>query len=217
MSTNQPILPIPEPDLRALLTAHRRDVSSSLYCHLVGEIVSFDPETQTASVKIAVNKQVVDYRRNPPAFIYLPYPVLTDCPVYFPSGGTNGHLTFPVAPGDPCLVMFHDRDLDNWFNGGANTPPNSDRQHDLSDGMVLVGVRNRAGVIADFYEDGAEVASGGGKLRIADKVALDGADSTLRTVLQKVKDALTALDAKTGPSAATQILAVQTELDKLLQ
>lgn len=216
MSADQPILPVAPPDLRALLNAQMRQTFASLNCHQVGEVVAFDPAAQTATVKLATNKQVVDYRRRPPQFVYVPYPLLTDCPVMFCGGGT-GRLTFPVAPGDQCLVLFNDRDLDNWFDGGANTPPNSDRQHDLSDGLVLVGFRNRAGALADFYEDGAELAFEGGRVRVADKLAFDGLDSTLRTVLQKVKDALTALNLKTGPSAATEIAAVQTELDKLLQ
>lgn len=208
---------IPDPDLRSLLNAHRREIFSSLNCHQLAEIVKFDPDAQTATVKIAMNKQVVDYTKNPPAYIYLPYPLLTDCPVFFAGGGDKGALTFPVVPGDSCLVLFNDRDIDNWFTGGANTPPNSSRQHDLSDGLVLVGFRNKAGAIQDFDQDNAKLSFQGGALKIADKVALDGDLSTLRDVLEKVVDALTALNAKTGPSAAAQIALVTTEIDKLLQ
>lgn len=212
----QPIQQIPDPDLRALLNAHRRETMALLNCHQVGEIVAFDQTLQTATVKIAMNKQVVDYTKTPAAFVYVPYPLLTDCPVYFPSGG-GARLTYPVAAGDPCVILFNDRDIDNWFTGGANTPPNSSRVHDLSDGLVLVGFRNKATALANFYADGAELAAAGGSLKIADKVALDGSASTLRAVLEKVVAMGTALDAKTGPSAAAQILAVTTEINKLLQ
>lgn len=214
---NQPIAQIPQPDLRSVLNAHRREIFAALNCHQVGVIVSFDQALQTATVKIAMNKQVVDYTQTPPAYVYKPYPLLTDCPVFFAGGGENGALTFPVAAGDPCVLIFNDRDLDNWFAGGANTPPNSSRQHDLSDGMVLVGFRNKVNAIADFDPDHARLSFKGGKLLIGDKVALDGDLSTLRDVLQKVVDALTALNAKTGPSAAAQIALVTTEIDKLLE
>ncbi len=214
--SNQPIQQVPDPDLRALLNAHKREISETLNCHQVGEIVSFNAALQTVSVKIAMNKQVVDYTKNPPAYVFVPYPVLTDCPVYF-AGGAAGHLTIPVTAGDPCLILFNDRDLDNWFAGGANTPPNSSRTHDLSDGLVLVGFRNKAAALASFYADGAELTGAGGRLRIADKVALDGALSSLKDVLNAVTTALTALDAKTGPSAAAAIAAAQLEIDNLMQ
>lgn len=213
---NQPINQVADPDLRSLLNAHRTELFSTLNCHQVGQIVSFNAALQTAVVKISINKQVVDYTKRPAAFIYLPYPLLTDCPVFIPSGGT-GYLTFPITAGDPCLVLFNDRDLDNWFAGGANTPANSTRMHDLSDGMVLVGVRNQVGALAAFNEDSAELAYAGGKLKIADKVALDGDETTLKLLFDKVITALTALNAKTGPSAATQIADVTTESGKLFQ
>lgn len=215
---NQPIAQIPDPDLRSVLNAHRREVFGSLNCHQVGQIVAFDPDLQTATVKIAMNKQVVDYTRNPPAYVYKPYPLLTDCPVFFQGGGDKGFLTFPVAVGDPCLILFNDRDLDNWFDGGANTPPNSARLHDLSDGLVLVGFRNKANKLASVDADHAQLSCKGGRLLIGDKAALDGADSNLRAVLQKVVDALSALNAvKTGGNAGTEIIAVTTEINKLLE
>lgn len=213
---NAPIQQIPDPDLGSLLNARSRDTSANLNCHQVGVIVSFDPDKQTASVKIAMNKQVVDYSKNPPAFNYLPYPVLTDCPVFMPAGGT-GRLTFPIQPGDPCIIIFNDRDLDNWFSGGASTPPNSSRIHDLSDGIVLVGIRNVALAYGDYNTASAELRYKDGALLLADKVALNGKDSDLKTMFAKVIAALTALDAKTGPSAATQIAAVTTESGKLFQ
>lgn len=215
--TMTPQTQIPDPDLRSLLNAHRREIFGSLNCHQLGEIVSFDPALQTATVKIATNKQVVDYKKNPPAYVYLPYPLLTDCPVYFAGGGPKGALTFPVAPGDQCLVLFNDRDIDNWFAGGANTPPNSSRQHDLSDGLVLVGFRNKAGALPSVDADHASLTYKGGALLVGDKLALSGDLSTLRAVLEKVVDALTALNAKTGPSAGTQIAAVTTEINNLLE
>lgn len=211
----QPIQQIADPDLRSLLNAHRQEILTNFNCHQVGVIVSFDPDAQTATVQLAVQKQVVDYTKDPAQFIYVPYPLLTDVPVFIPAGGP-GFLTFPVTAGDPCLVLFNDRDLDNWFVGGGG-PPNSARQHDLSDGMAIIGFRNKGNPIPDYDTDNAVLANAGGRLKIADKVALDGDESTLRTVLETVVDALTALNGKTGPSAATQITAVTTEIDKLLQ
>lgn len=216
MADNVPQTQVADPDLRALLNAHRREIFSSLNCHQVGEIVAFNSAKQTATVKIGMSKQVVDYTKNPPAYINKNYPLLTDCPIFIPSGGT-GYLTFPVAAGDPCLVLFNDRDLDNWFKGGPGSPPNGTRAHDLSDGLVLVGFRHEADAIVGYDTTSAVLAYAGGKLKIADKVALDGDETTLKNVLNAIITALTALNGKTGPSAATQIAAAQTEINDLMQ
>ena len=49
---------------------------------------------------------------------HMPLPLLLDCPVYFPSGG-NCTLTFPVQPGDECLVVFASRCIDAWWQSGG--------------------------------------------------------------------------------------------------
>ena len=123
------------PTLRSLLATFKQEVFEDLNCHAVGTITAFNATLQTASVQLSIPR-VVNGK-------VIPYPLLTDCPVFVPSGG-GAALTFPIAAGDPCLVLFNDRDLDNWFTTGNMTPPNSNRMHSLSDGLVLVGVRNKA-------------------------------------------------------------------------
>jgi len=136
--------------------------------------------------------------------------------VFILSGGT-GHLTFPIASGDPCLVLFNDRDLDLWWSTGNTAIPNSDRAHDLSDGLILVGFRNQTNPISPFNTTDAELAYKGGKLKVNDKLAMIGASSDLKTVMDKLYTALTVLNGKTGPSAFTQIVAFQIEYNNLLQ
>jgi hypothetical protein len=96
----------------------------------------------------------------------VPYPVLADCPVMFLGGGVSS-LRLPVAKGDPCLVLFNDRDLDNWFTSGNQVMPNSGRSHSLSDGLVIVGFRNKANVLKNFSPDNAELVLGDFKLSLA--------------------------------------------------
>jgi hypothetical protein len=84
---------------------------------------------QTQSAELQVTPTIVNY------------PVLVNCPVFFATGG-GFVVTMPVAVGDPCLLLFNDRDIDTWFSTGAIAPPNTSRAHDLSDGFALVGFRN---------------------------------------------------------------------------
>ena len=63
-------------------------------------------------------------------------------PVVFPGGGGFA-LTFPVAAGDECLVVFASRCIDAWWQSGGVGEPMEPRMHDLSDGFALIGVRSQ--------------------------------------------------------------------------
>lgn len=135
------------PDLSNLLDAFRDNLLLNLNCHAIARIVSFDAPSTTVTAKIVYCKQylMVDAGGN-----YSPqsvqYPILTRVPVIVMGGGT-GSLTFPISPGDECVILFNDRDLQNWANGGPDGKPvATKRKHSLSDGLALVGVPNtRAG------------------------------------------------------------------------
>lgn len=79
--------------------------------------------------------------------IVLQMPLLINVPVQFPGGG-GVTLTFPIKPGDECLVTFTARCLDAWWQLGAGTAPNpghvppDERMHNLSDGVAYVGIRS---------------------------------------------------------------------------
>lgn len=128
-------------DLRRTLLALKDEIFYSFNCIQIGEVVSFDTAKQTARVKLLIRRVVLGRPTD--------YPILADCPVFIYSGGV-GSIAMPVAPGDPCLVLFCDRDIDNWFVSGQVSGPNSPRAHDLSDGLVLVGFRPVTKAISDY-------------------------------------------------------------------
>lgn len=176
-----PIAPPTKPDLRALLDSSMQQTLARCNCHEVGSIVSFDAATQTASVQLQVLAVLPDGSQ-------VPYPVLTDCPIFVNSGG-GGIITFPIAAGDPCLVLFNDRDLDNWWATGNVVAPNSPRMHSLSDGLVLVGFRNKSNSISDYSTTQAEMRFAGAKVvvRSDNSAALLSSDGALIDVSDKVK------------------------------
>ena len=102
--------------------ALKQDIFASLHCALPGTVVSFDAEKQTAEIQPAVKAGC------------LSYPILADVPVFMP-------IPFDVSPGDACLVVFADVDIDSWFETGEATVPRSTRRHSLSDGFAFVGFR----------------------------------------------------------------------------
>ena len=102
--------------------ALKQDFFMSLHCALPGNIVSYDAERQTAEIRPAVKARS------------LSYPVLADVPVFMP-------VPFEIHPGDACLVVFSDVDIDAWLQTGEASVPSSARRHSLSDGFAFVGFR----------------------------------------------------------------------------
>ena len=106
--------------------ALKQEIFSSLHCALPGTVVFYDAERQTAEVQPAVKRD------------FMNYPVLSDVPVFMP-------VPFEVNPGDPCLVIFADVDIDAWLEAGEPQEPKSARKHSLSDGFAFVGWRTGSG------------------------------------------------------------------------
>ena len=107
------------PDEREAL---RKEIFASLHCALPGTVVSFDAERQTAVIQPAVKLGS------------MMFPLLGDVPVFMP-------VSFDVHPGDACLVIFADIDIDAWFDTGVPQEPRSARKHSLSDGFAFVGFK----------------------------------------------------------------------------
>ena len=126
---------------------------SSMNCVSLGTIQSFDSVTQTASISINYKKIIRD--SNPAennidsVDRIIEYPILVKCPVFILSGGI-ARLTMPISQGDTCLVLFCDREIDTWYRTGVKTYPQSDRMHDLTDAIAVVGVRNVGNALSDF-------------------------------------------------------------------
>lgn len=178
------------PDLRALLNAHRDELFASLNCHQTGTIVSFDQDKQTAVVQLNAQRVVYDRPQTTNEGLQqqpriVDYPLLTDVPVFFASGG-NARLTLPIAQGDTCIVLFNDRDLDAWWASGQVVPPNSPRMHSLSDAMAIVGIRSQGNKVSDYSATDAELRFGDAFVSIKPdgtitiEVAADGARLVLK-------------------------------------
>lgn len=160
-----------EATLASVLALHKEDLKCSINCHQVGEIVSFDPSTQTAEVQIKMLRMMNGVLKS--------YPVLIDCPCVILSGG-KGRITFPIAAGDSCLVLFNDRDIDNWYSGGQSVAPRTERKHCFSDAIALVGLRNLQNKITDYLTDGTELKYGGSTIKLQDnKVTVTNGTSTI--------------------------------------
>lgn len=144
----------PEETLRAAFEGMR----ASLQTALPGIIVSFDPVKVTAVVQPALRavQQGADG-----AYSGLDLPVLPDVPVVFPHAG-GATLTFPVKPGDECLLIFAARCIDAWWQSGGVQFPVEPRMHDLSDAFAILGPMSLPKAIAGISGSAVQLRSDDG-------------------------------------------------------
>ncbi len=114
-------------------------LQGTLWTALPGIIDSFDADAMTCKVQPAVGGSRLMQNGD---LVEVQMPLLLDCPVVFPGGG-GATLTFPIKPGDECLVVFASRCIDSWWQLGGVRGQAEIRMHDLSDGFVLAGVRSQ--------------------------------------------------------------------------
>lgn len=158
--TSQPSGSIPKPDLNAWLTASMRDYLALTNCISHGTIQSFDVTKQTAVVAVNYLRVIKNANPNLPnpapndqtTDVFLGYPLLLNVPVIILRGGASS-LTFPIIKGDPCLLLFNDKEIDTWLTTGQVNAPQKLRIHDLSDAWALVGISNFLKPLKDYYTD----------------------------------------------------------------
>jgi hypothetical protein len=71
-------------------------------------------------------------------------------------------ITFPVAAGDECLVVFASRCIDGWWQNGGVQPQALFRMHDLSDGFVFAGFRSNSKVVSAISSTKLQIRSADG-------------------------------------------------------
>jgi hypothetical protein len=186
----------PEYNLRDLLDLVKREVMLSLNCHALATIKSFDAEKQTVTAQILYKQafEQRDPRTGKYGTVLVDYPVLIDCPVII-FGGGGGTLTFPIQAGDECVILFNDRDINNWFAGAANGDLESSRLHSTADGIALVGVRSLQNSLADYDEERAALSyrAGGvvqGKIGVKDKILIKNLTVDFKTQLDLLLTAI---------------------------
>lgn len=176
-----------DPTLYSLIQELKADIFKNLNAVKIGSIQSFDTTTRMATVQIAF-KRILNNGD------ILSIPVLLDCPVFTLQGG-GAAFQAPIEIGDECIVLFADANIDAWYANGGQSAPADGRQHDLSDGIVLVGLNPLARPLLTFLEDDeAGLADADAKVAIKmGKVAITNQVQDLLTILTTLLTAQQAL------------------------
>lgn len=199
------------PQLTDALQALRRDIFRSLNSVKVGQIVSFDGTKKTAQVKIL-------FKRILPDNTIVDYPVLADCPVFTLQGG-GGYIQMPIVPGDQCILLFSDRNIDAWFQAGSAQAPLDARCHDFSDGIALVGINSLNSTLDPYETAKMKVLYNGAGMEVdgAGIVKIENMTTTLLTLIDGLIDLLKTLqvqDPISGPTPLTAASIAALELQK---
>jgi hypothetical protein len=130
------------------LDFHKSDVLKAANCVQVGIIQTFYPSTQTADIQIAL-KKIISINQDGTRTLAA-YPLLQQVPVFILTGGT-AYITMPISAGDTCIILFNDREIDNWYNTGTQQAPTTLRLHDKSDALAIIGIRNTQNLISSYF------------------------------------------------------------------
>lgn len=144
----------PEVMLRAMLGG----LQQGIWTALPGHVVSFDADAVTAVIQPGIGGKVGAQDGTTKT---VSLPVITDVPVVFPRGG-GCTLTFPVAAGDECLIVFASRAIDAWAQSGGVQAASDTRKHDLSDAFAIIGPMSQANKIGGISTSKTQLRSNDG-------------------------------------------------------
>lgn len=162
---------------------------TTIHTALPASIISYDYKKQKAQVKPVLSKLWSDGETTE-------MPVINDVPVIFPRAG-GASLTFPVAPGDYCLLVFSERSMDSWLTeGGSTNTPNDIRKFDLSDAIALMGIfpftedsmaENNDDVLLTYKGSSIRIKSSGDiVIETSSKVAIGNSSTEVLDVLSQL-------------------------------
>lgn len=215
MVTTRIIGPTSQPSQQDVLNSILSQASTSVNCAKVGVISSYNTALNTAEVKIAAQAELSNGK-------IFDYPLLVDCPVFRIVGG-SAYLTMPIEPGDGCLIVFNDFDIDNWWAAGLTPPyvsssglPATSRKHSIADGFVLVGFNSVPDAVPALPGI-VELFAGANKLALGNAtVSLKYIIDQLFTILEGAMVQVAATPYPFTAATIAQLTALQTQADLLL-
>ncbi len=119
-----------------------------------GVVDAYDGKTVTA--RPAMPKQLANGES-------LAAPLIVQVPVCWPiADGGRAMITVPLKPGDPVVLHFSQRSLENWLSG-SDQAPDDPRQFDLTDAFATPVMR--PGPVADI--ENVSIQYGPGSMKLA--------------------------------------------------
>lgn len=135
-------------DFNDVMTIAQDAIMARINCHNIGRIIEFDSTTQTCTVELMQIKQFNES-------YYTPAPI-TQVPLIIYGAGT-GHITLPNPIGTYCLLLFLDRNIDNFMETGEQYVPETSRMHDFTDCVALTTFTTLANPLNNYDENAISI------------------------------------------------------------
>lgn len=190
-----------------------RRMSAMLRCAMPGTISSFNAGTQRATVIPGVKLKVVQGNE----VTYVSLPEIQNVPITVPYGFTSGVLlTHPIHSGDPCLIIFSDRSIDNFLQTGRSENPGAllnhettaSRAHHLSDAICIPGLIADPQTVPSWNQENVELRDFDRKVYFS--LGPTGITMTDGVAVYTMKDGKVTLDAPGGIEEVTASTASRT-------
>lgn len=202
------------------------NVMANLNCHNIGKITEFDKDTQTCTVELMQIKQFNDQFITPAPITQVPLIIL---------GAGGGHITMPSPVGTICLLLFLDRNIDNFMETGEQYTPETSRMHDFTDCVALTTFTTLVNPIQNYDDEAISIfneglieevqkvssikiypniiqieTADGAKIALDDKVSINNSSQNLGTL---IKELITAIEELTINTTSGTVM--QTSIDAL--
>lgn len=100
----------------------------NIHVSMIGKIESYNPQTNRASITPVGTMTCPDWQE-------IPYPTIHNVPIQYPCGnGGKSGCTFPVKPGDTCIIIFADHQIENFLSGEKSDDM---RNHSMNDAYAI--------------------------------------------------------------------------------
>ena len=105
-----------------------RKGGENIHVSMIGKIDSYNPQTNRASITPVGSFTAPDWQD-------IPYPTIHNVPIQYPCGnGGKSGVTFPVKPGDTCIIIFADHQIENFLSGEKSDDM---RNHSMNDAYAI--------------------------------------------------------------------------------
>lgn len=126
---------ISTPDIGQTIKISGLQIASEFNCMRIGIIQEFYADDLTVKVQIANKKQKTlnaDGTANVDNFT----------PIVAKVCCCNPFITYDIQPGEECILLFSDREIESWFITGCCQPEAHTRMHALTDAVAICGIRS---------------------------------------------------------------------------
>lgn len=153
---------------------------SDVHVAMPGRIESYDAATQTADIQPLIKNVMKDPDGNEYSESM---PVLPSVPIAFPRAG-DWFLSFPLAKGDTVLVVFCERNIDQWMSKGDLVDPGDIAMHTLNGAVAIPGVYAQPDKLTDAHTSNMVLGkSGGTQIHIKDDGVFIGSETAAESMV----------------------------------